>query len=276
MNPEKVAVVRRNLKLLGLPQDPDPVQVYAEFGRVMVDYFYAGAHPLERAIALVNERKGFAHLQAAQAEGNGALFLSPHLSFFELGGVIMKDIGVPLVALTNPEPTPELTAWRAGYRLRWGVETIEVGHDQLQFVKILKELAAGKFVVALFDRPHPTQSFTARVPGGLLPCSSGILLLALLGKCPVIPVTVVVKPNGKYTLEALPPSASKSAEPPPKLSSITLRLSWMPCFPLCKNIPSNGSNLPPCLNSKIQAPHRLILASKTHTRESQNNGTSSP
>jgi KDO2-lipid IV(A) lauroyltransferase len=205
MNPEKVAVVRRNLKLLGLPQDPDPVQVYAEFGRVMVDYFYAGAHPLERAIALVDERKGFAHLQAAQAEGNGALFLSPHLSFFELGGVIMKDIGVPLVALTNPEPTPELTAWRANYRLRWGVETIEVGHDQLQFVKILKELAAGKFVVALFDRPHPTQSFTARVPGGLLPCSSGILLLALLGKCPVIPVTVVVKPNGKYTLEALPP-----------------------------------------------------------------------
>ena len=205
MHPKKVAVVQRNLKLLGLPQEPDPVLVYAEFGRVMVDYFYAGAHSLERAIALVDERKGFEYLQAAQAEGNGALFISPHLSFFELGGVIMKDICVPMVALTNPEPSPELTAWRASYRLRWGVETIEVGHDQLQFVKILKELAAGKFVAALFDRPHASQSFKAQVPGGLLPCSSGILLLALLGKCPVIPVTVVVKPNGKYSLEALPP-----------------------------------------------------------------------
>jgi lauroyl/myristoyl acyltransferase len=171
----------------------------------MVDYFYAGAHSLEYAVALVDERKGFDYVQKAKAEGKGALFLTPHLSFFELGGVIMKDIGVPMVALTNPEPSPELTAWRANYRLRWGVETIEVGHDHLQFVKILKELSAGKFVAALFDRPHASQSFKAQVLGGLLPCSSGILLLALLGKCPVIPVTVVVKPNGKYSLEAFPP-----------------------------------------------------------------------
>ena len=205
MNPKKVAVVRRNLNLLGLPREPDPVQVYAEFGRVMVDYFFAGTHSLERAIDLVDERKGFEHLQAAQARGHGALLISPHLSFFELGGVVMKEIGIPMVALTNPEPTPELTSWRADYRLRWGVKTIEVGNDHLQFVEILKEFSAGKFVAALFDRPHASQSFSARVPGGLLPCSSGILLLSLLGKCPVIPVTIVVKPNNKYSLEALPP-----------------------------------------------------------------------
>jgi lauroyl/myristoyl acyltransferase len=205
LHPAKVAVVEKNLELLQLPQKPNPVQVYAEFGRVMVDYFYAGAHSLDHAIQLVDERKGFAHLAAAQTEGKGALFISPHLSFFELGGVIMKDIGIPLVALTNPEPSPELTAWRASYRLRWGVETLEVGHDQMQFLNVLKELAAGKFVAALFDRPHASQSYNAQLPGGFLPCSSGVLLLALLAKCPVIPVTVVVKANGKYSLEALTP-----------------------------------------------------------------------
>ena len=69
----------------------------------------------------------------------------------------------------------------------------------------MKHLKAGKFVAALFDRPHASQSFSAQLPGGPLPCSSGILLLALLAQCPVIPVTVVAKPNRRYRLEAFAP-----------------------------------------------------------------------
>jgi lauroyl/myristoyl acyltransferase len=207
--PSKVAVVRQNLALLGQTPPPDANRVYAEFGRVLADYFYAGARPLAAALALVDEHRGFEHFQAARADGRGALLLTPHLSFFELGSAVMHEQGFPMVALTNPEPSSELTAWRAAYRLRWGVETLEVGAEaeagQLQFIEIVKQLRAGKFVAALFDRPHASQSFSARLPGGSLPCSSGILLLALLAQCPVIPVTVVAKPNRRYRLEALPP-----------------------------------------------------------------------
>lgn len=203
--PRKVAVVRQNLALLGLHPEPRAGRVYAEFGRVLADYFYAGARPIATALDLVDERRGFEHLQAAHTAGSGALMLTAHLSFFELGGVVMRERGFPMVALTNPEPSPELTAWRAAYRLRWGVETLEVGSGELQFVEIVKYLKAGKFVAALFDRPHASQSFAARLPGGPLPCSSGILLLALLAQCPVIPVTVVAKPNRRYRLDAHPP-----------------------------------------------------------------------
>ena len=215
-HPSKVAVVRKNLALLGCAKEPDPVAVYAEFGRVLADYFHVGARSVDAAIGLVDERIGFEHLEAARLAGRGALLLTPHLSFFELGGAVMHRFGCPMVALTNPEPSIELTQWRAAYRARWGVETVEVGTNQFQFVEIVKHLNAGKFVAALFDRPHASQSFAAKLPGGLLPCSSGILMLALLGQCPVIPVTVVVKPNGRYRLEALPPiiieRTAKSAE----------------------------------------------------------------
>jgi lauroyl/myristoyl acyltransferase len=204
-HPRNVAVVRKNLALLGRTDEPDPAAVYAEFGRVLADYFYVGARSVQTAIDLVDERIGFEHLKAAQLAGRGALLLTPHLSFFELGGAVMHEYGCPMVALTNPEPSVELTQWRAAYRARWGVETVEVGTEHWQFVEIVKHLNAGKFVAALFDRPHASQSFAARLPGGLLPCSSGILLLALLGQCPVIPVTVVAKPNRRYRLEALPP-----------------------------------------------------------------------
>jgi lauroyl/myristoyl acyltransferase len=204
-HPRNVAVVRRNLALLGETSDADARAVYSEFGRVLADYFHAGPRGVQAAIDLVDERLGFEHLKAAHEAGKGALLLTAHLSFFELGSAVMHEFGYPMVALTNPEPSPALTAWRAAYRARWGVETVEVGPEQWQFVEIVKHLKAGKFVAALFDRPHATQSFAAELPGGRLPCSSGILLLALLAGCPVIPVTVVAKPNRRYRLEALPP-----------------------------------------------------------------------
>jgi KDO2-lipid IV(A) lauroyltransferase len=203
-HPRHIARVQKNLRLLGCAREPDPVNVYANFGKVLADYFHA-ARSVETAVGLVDEQHGFEHLTAAHAAGRGALLLTPHLSFFELGSAVMHRMGIPMVALTNPEPSPELTQWRAAYRARWGVETVEVGAADWQFVEIVKRLQAGKFVAALFDRPHATQSFSAKMPGGELPCSSGILLLALLGKCPIIPVTVVAKPNRRYRLEALPP-----------------------------------------------------------------------
>jgi lauroyl/myristoyl acyltransferase len=203
-HPRHVAIVRRNLALLGRTPQPEPANVYANFGKVLADYFYA-ARSVSTAIGLVDERLGFEHLQAARDAGRGALLLTPHLSFFELGSAVMHESGIPMVALTNPEPSAELTRWRAAYRARWGVETVELGQAEWQFVEIVKHLQAGKFVAALFDRPHASKSFPAKLPGGLLPCSSGILLLALLGQCPVIPVTVVAKPNRRYRLEALPP-----------------------------------------------------------------------
>jgi len=204
MNPCRAAVVARNLALL----DPDPAvvpgDVYAAFAQALADYFHAGVRPAAAA-ALVDERLGLEHLHAARAAGRGALLLMPHLGCFELGGVVMRDLGYPMVALTHPEPSGALTAWRAAYRGRWGVETVVLDADPFRFLEVKEHLAANKFVAALFDRPHPTQSFDARVPGGTLRCSSGVLLLAMMAQCPVIPSALVAKPDGRYRIEALEP-----------------------------------------------------------------------
>ena len=44
-HPVKAKVVQRNLLLLGEPHPPGTPQVYAEFARVLADYFYAGSRP---------------------------------------------------------------------------------------------------------------------------------------------------------------------------------------------------------------------------------------
>ncbi|MDD5261852.1 MAG: lysophospholipid acyltransferase family protein [Methylacidiphilales bacterium] len=211
-HPAKVAVVRKNLSLLG----PEPVSfheaccVYNEFGRVLADYFYAGTRSHDTTLALISERLGREHLKNAKKEGKGAIILTAHLGFFELGSFLGIELGFPRVALTQAEPSPELTRWRADYRARWGVETIEIGKDQFSFLQVLDELKQGKFVASLFDRPNPNLSTPVSAPNGRVFCTGGVFLLARMAECPVVLVTTVVKPDGTYRAEAHPPFFVKS------------------------------------------------------------------
>jgi lauroyl/myristoyl acyltransferase len=131
--------------------------------------------------------------------------LTAHLSFFELGGLVMTDLGFTAVALTVKEPDDSLTRWREKYRKRWGVGTLEVGEDPFALAALRSELDQGKFVVALFDRPVGANPSRVKMPHGSLPCASGILYLAMLTECPIVVVAVTEKENGRYRVEAFEP-----------------------------------------------------------------------
>jgi lauroyl/myristoyl acyltransferase len=206
--PPVVRVVAGNLALLlgRAPADDEVARTFTSFAVSLADYYHVGARSKAEALALVDERLGFDHMKAAYEAGRGALLLTAHFGLFELGGVVMQDIGFPIVALTLPEASAGLSAWRAAYRRRWGVETVEVGgEDQFSFLEIQRHLAAGKFVAALIDRPHGGQTSVVRFPHGTARCATGILLIALAQRCPIVPVTVTRRADLKYRVEAFEP-----------------------------------------------------------------------
>ncbi|CAB4243154.1 KDO2-lipid IV(A) lauroyltransferase [Methylacidimicrobium sp. AP8] len=194
------AVVARNLRLIRGRSvgKADSRKVYFRFGKTMGDYFYLGTRSAARARELIAERIGYDGLLAAYRSGKGALLLTGHLGFFELGGVLLSGLGFPTVILTFPEPDDDLSRWRSAYRRRWGIETLEVGEDAFSFLAVRRELARGKFVAALVDRPSPTSRISVRLPHGRLPVSTGILYLAIREEVPVFAVTVTERPDRRY------------------------------------------------------------------------------
>ncbi|MFH1066286.1 MAG: MMPL family transporter [bacterium] len=206
-HPAKVAVVRRNLALTSPPSVSfrEACRVYQNFGANLADYFYVSSRPRKQAAQIISERMGYDHLKKTHEAGRGALLVTVHLGLFELGGLLMQEFGFPTAALTFPEPSRELTQWRAAYRRRWGVETIEVGEDEFAFFEILRQLRQGKFIAAPLDRPGDFQSVEVTFPGGRVRFASGVLLIALAAQCPVIPSTIVAKADGSYRIEAHPP-----------------------------------------------------------------------
>ncbi len=208
-NPPATEVLLRNLSLVCHPP-PDKkaaTRTYLSFAESLADYYWLGGRTLAQAQELIGDRRGIEILRSVHEGGRGALLLTAHLSLFELGGVALKGIlDCSIVALSLPESSPALSEWRAAFRRRWGVETLEVGgDDQFTFLEISRLLAAGSFVAALVDRPHGTMRSKVRLPYGEALFSSGILMIAAARRCPVVPVTVIRRDDGRYDVEAHEP-----------------------------------------------------------------------
>jgi KDO2-lipid IV(A) lauroyltransferase len=156
----------------------------------------------EEIMELLGYKEGFDHLQQAHQSGKGCLLVTGHLGFFELGGLVMRELGFPVTALTLPEPTSELTEWRADFRGRWGVKTIVVGDDHFSVVQIVRALNEGAFVASLIDRPYDGTGTEVQLPHGKIFFSTAPVLISLLANCPIIPVGVTRQRDGRYRIEA--------------------------------------------------------------------------
>jgi KDO2-lipid IV(A) lauroyltransferase len=205
-HPRRVAVVRGNLQLLDSALGEKAARnVYAEFGRTLADYFYIGARPPGEAMRIIAQVDGLEHLRHAHELGKGALVVTAHFGLFELGGLLLAQHGYDAVVLTYPEPSEALSRWRAAFRARWKVDTLEVGTDSFAFLQIAERLRRGNFVATLIDRPHPTDSTPVALPHGTAHFSTGILLLAAHGGVPVVPATMVRRANGAYHAQVFAP-----------------------------------------------------------------------
>jgi KDO2-lipid IV(A) lauroyltransferase len=206
LHPRRVAIVRDNLRLLDSSLDHAAARrVYAEFGKTLADYFHIGTRDPARATRLIAQIDGLEHLRHAGSLGKGALVVTAHFGLFELGGLLLAQHGYEAVVLTYPEPSAALSHWRAAFRARWKVSTLEIGADNFAFLQIAESLRRGCFVATLIDRPHPTDSTPVALPQGTAHFSAGILLLAAHGGVPVVPATMVRRADGAYHATVFPP-----------------------------------------------------------------------
>jgi len=205
-HPKRVAVVRRNLRLLDASLEGKSARrVYREFGKTLADYFYIGTRPPAQAVRIITKSDGLEHFRKAHELGKGALVVTAHFGLFELGGLMVAQMGIPCAVLTYPEPSSALTEWRTRFRRGWDADTIEIGADNFAFLEIADRLRRGQFIATLIDRPHPSDNTPVTLPNGTANFSAGILLLASHGGVPVIPATMSRMADGAYHSRIFPP-----------------------------------------------------------------------
>jgi lauroyl/myristoyl acyltransferase len=143
-------------------------------------------------------------IHTARRRGRGALFITLHLGNWEHGGLLLKQLGIPLTILSLAEPDDGLTELRNAARARYGVDTLIIGEDDFAFVEVIKRLQSGADLALSLDRPPergagvPVQFF-----GRPFSASPAAAELARASGCALIGVTIVRRPEG-FAVKVLP------------------------------------------------------------------------
>ncbi|HEV2452780.1 MAG TPA: lysophospholipid acyltransferase family protein [Verrucomicrobiae bacterium] len=143
-------------------------------------------------------------IHAARRRGRGALFITLHLGNWEHGGLLLKQLGIPLTILSLAEPDDGLTELRNAARARYGVDTLIIGEDDFAFVEVIKRLQSGADLAVSLDRP-PERGAGVPVLFFDRPflASPAAAELARASGCALIGVTIVRRPNG-FAVKVLP------------------------------------------------------------------------
>ena len=198
--PGVVVVVARNLELLGHPAPRRSApKVFENFAKTLADYFWLAGKSREEAAALA-DIEGPLDIPA----GSGAVLATGHFGFFEYGALVLGMKGIPVSVVTHAEPTTALTRWRAGYRMRWGAETIELGGDMFSSLRAATAIGEGRLTAMLVDRPLGGRSIEIELPGGKIPFSMAPALLSWMVGCPILPASVRRTSGGRYAVTTNP------------------------------------------------------------------------
>ena len=221
--PGAVAVVARNLALLRcLHPKRDAPRVFENFALTLADYFWLAGRTREEAFALADLENPLPEIP----DGRGVVLATGHFGFFEFGALVLAMKGFPVSIVTHPEPSCELTLWRADYRRRWGAETIELGSDPFSSLRAASAIEGGHLTAMLVDRPQGGRAMDVDLPGGKIPFSMAPALLSWMVGCEVLPVTVRRTPAGRYAVRTCPPVlADRSLPRDEALADCTRRIA---------------------------------------------------
>jgi KDO2-lipid IV(A) lauroyltransferase len=170
--------------------DRTTVGVFEHFGRSLAELIALRGQHREALLGRV-EVEGLEHFAAAEAasEGKGALVVSAHCGNWELGGLRVATLGIPLAAVFRGLSHPVLDA--ALLSIRTGAGSAPVDYQQIRMgragISLVRALKAGRKVVVLLDQNAPREEGVFVPFFGRRACvRTGPLKLAMRAGAPIL------------------------------------------------------------------------------------------
>jgi KDO2-lipid IV(A) lauroyltransferase len=198
-------VARANLAL-AFPGQPEAwrehvlAEHYRELGRVAAEYprmAKLARAPREEVFA---SWEGFEHARAAVAMGRGVIFLTGHLSNFELAGAAVAREH-PLAFVAKPLSNPGAEAWVADVRRAAGVEVLPTGAGVRG---VIRRLRAGGSVAMLADQDARRDGVFVPFFGRPASTAAGPAWLSLATGAPIVFCTCARAKDGRFELRLWP------------------------------------------------------------------------
>lgn len=169
--------------------------------------------------------RGLENYLEAKGRGKGVLYLTAHISAWELLPAAHALYGYPLSFVARPLDNPFLEQWAARLRSRFRNQVIPKHHSLRRIVKILAQ--GGEIGFLIDQNVQEKEGVFVPFLGKIACTTSGLAALALRTSVPVVPGFIY--PSGKrghYTIRFYPPlSVPKSSDPERELVENTARFN---------------------------------------------------
>lgn len=142
-------------------------------------------------------------------EGGPALFVTPHLSNFDLAGRALALRGLRFQVLSYPQP-PGAYRWQNRLRRESGIDVTPISMSALQQARA--RLQHGGVVLTGLDRPVSETRYLPHFFGRPAPLPVFHVRLALQLNLPIIVVACIGTSGGRYSVVSRPPVPMQPAD----------------------------------------------------------------
>ncbi len=226
----RAGVVERQIAAAFPQLSPDQVRdlsarSYESLGRTSIETAILPGTPREAILDRVERVEGWHYVEAALAKGRGIIAVTGHLGNWEFAGAYVAARGVPIDAVTRGAANKLFEAYITQTRQRIGMEVI---HDKDAVRKAPRALRDNHLVALVADHDALGLASTF-VPFFGRPAKTprGPAVFALRFDSPVLFMTGVRQPSGKYAFIVKPVEVELTGDRDVDVDAIVLRYTQM-------------------------------------------------
>lgn len=171
-------------------------KVSRNFAKYLVDFFRFEKIDLKyikKNIKLENLH----YFDEALKNGKGTIVLTAHLGNWELGGVVIAQLGYPFSAVALPHKNKKVNDFFDAQRKRKGVKVISIGKA---IRSCISEIRNNHMVALVGDRDFTEKGIKVEFFGKSTYFHEGPAALSLITGAPIIPGFMLRNPDDSFTL----------------------------------------------------------------------------
>jgi len=170
--------------------------VFRNFAKYLVDFFRF--ERLDRAYIDKNIKlENLHYFDQVLAKGKGVVVLTAHLGNWELGGVVIAQLGYPFWAVALPHKNKKVNDFFDGQRNRKGVKVIAMGKAVRSCIT---EIRNNHMVALVGDRDFSEKGIVLDFFGKPMHFPEGPAALSLMTGASIVPGFMLRNPDDSFTL----------------------------------------------------------------------------
>ncbi len=208
--------VRANLRqVVGTSQPIEPLvrEVFRNFGRYLVEFFWMAKHLDEEFIREKVKVQNLEAIGQAQEKGKGAILLTAHIGNWELGGVVLSRLGYASLAIALSHKERPVNNLFNQQRERQGIRVVPL---HLSIRKSLETLNQNQCLAILGDRNFSPNGEVLDFFGRRVFFPKGPAMFSLRTGAPIISVFFLRDGVGRFRLiidDPIYPPARDESDP---------------------------------------------------------------